>query len=254
LLSDGRKLAKEETAKHVKMQEVVILLVLTLQYRMMNGEDGPDQERRRQRRKDKIREPGAHSGTKPASGTFILLEYTYLHIHFPRGAPYQVEMAPKPTSSFSLPELSISQFALAWALVFLIIRSIYRHVSIRRFKAQNGCKAPPTIQGGGFLGSKMAKESDKALEKGQYLALLRSRFARTGNTYEGSIFGMDFVATIEPENIKAILTRVDDFSKAGRMTDWWPMLQGGILVADGHEWKVSRVCLLQSSRLGFTGV
>ncbi|KAK0634570.1 cytochrome P450, partial [Bombardia bombarda] len=68
----------------------------------------------------------------------------------------------------------------------------------------------------------------------------RRRFAATGNTYQGSVLGMPFLATIEPANLRAIFTRIDDFSKSGRRIDWWPMLQGGILVADGHEWKTAR--------------
>lgn len=134
---------------------------------------------------------------------------------------------------------------ISWALVgltlfLLLARYVARYLHVRAFMARTGC-LPPRIIDGGILGTKTAKETTAALEKGQYLALLRKRFARMGNTYQGNLLGLPFVATIEPENVKAIFTRIEDFTKEGRKTDWWPLLQGGILIADGMEWKKSRV-------------
>ena len=139
-----------------------------------------------------------------------------------------------------LAQLSIANFIAAWAVILLLSRALIRHVSIRRFKARTGSQTPPSINGG-FLGIRLAKETDAALARGEYLALSRKRFEATGNTYQGAVVGQPFLATIEPENLKAIFTRIDDFTKSGRRTDWWPMLQGGILIADGMEWKKSRV-------------
>ncbi|KAK3319874.1 cytochrome P450 [Cercophora scortea] len=134
----------------------------------------------------------------------------------------------------------VAQIFLLVTTLLLLTRLIHRHLAVRRFMALTNSKLPPTIRGGGFLGLRMARESDKALQRGDYLALLRSRFAANGNTYQGSILGMPFTATIEPENLKAVFTHIEDFTKSGRMTDWWPMLQGGVLVADGNDWKMSR--------------
>ncbi|KAK3689727.1 cytochrome P450 [Podospora appendiculata] len=134
----------------------------------------------------------------------------------------------------------VAQAALILTILLFLTRHVLRQLAIRRFMARTGSKLPRTIRGSGFLGLRMARESDKALQRGDYLALLRSRFAANGHTYQGSILGIPFTATIEPENLRAVFTHIDDFTKSGRMTDWWPMLQGGVLVADGSDWKMSR--------------
>jgi hypothetical protein len=135
---------------------------------------------------------------------------------------------------------SIAHLGALSLFSLLLLRYLLRRISIHRFITRTGCKFPRTAPGG-FLGLKLAKETDVALENGEYLALARSRFATIGTTYQGSVMGMPYLATIEPENLKAIFTRIEDFTKSGRKVDWWPMLQGGILIADGQEWKHSRV-------------
>lgn len=130
--------------------------------------------------------------------------------------------------------------ALLFGLAFIITRSIVQHVLARYFMSRTGCLLAPAIDGG-FLGARAARESTAALERGEYLALSRARYAAAGNTYQGIQAGQAFLATIDHENLKAIFTRPSDFVSHGRKTDWWPLLRGGILVADGTEWKNSRV-------------
>jgi hypothetical protein len=137
---------------------------------------------------------------------------------------------------------------MAISLIFLVFvlgltltsRWVLRYLRTQAFMSRSGCLEPPTIDGG-YLGARAAKETTNALQQGNYLALSRKRFATAGNTYQGSLLGQQFLATIDHENLKAIFVRTEDFTKGGRKTDWWPMLQGGILVSDGMEWHKSRV-------------
>lgn len=56
------------------------------------------------------------------------------------------------------------------------------------------------------------------------------------------MMGQDFICTIDPENIKAILsTNFADFGLGGRSESLSPLLGRGIFVSDGPKWEHSRV-------------
>ncbi|KAH9901820.1 cytochrome P450 [Xylariomycetidae sp. FL2044] len=139
-------------------------------------------------------------------------------------------------------EIPLSAVALTLLAIVLLARWLFRQAAANQFMARTGSRHPPTLHSG-CLGLKLAKESSAALDEGRYLKLSRQRFASAGKTYQGSSLGVPFIATIEPENLKALFTRTADFSVAGRRADWWPLLKGGLLVSDGQEWKKSRSLL-----------
>lgn len=57
------------------------------------------------------------------------------------------------------------------------------------------------------------------------------------NTFRTSVLGRGFIITIEPENIKAVLsTRFQDFSLGNREQTLGPLLGKGIFNSDGETW------------------
>lgn len=57
------------------------------------------------------------------------------------------------------------------------------------------------------------------------------------NTFRASVLGQGFIITIEPENIKAVLsTKFQDFSLGNREETLGPLLGKGIFNSDGETW------------------
>lgn len=138
--------------------------------------------------------------------------------------------------------MAFAIFLLAAAvlgLVYLTSR-MSRSLEVKRFMVKTSSSDPPKFDGG-LLGLRGTKETAAALGEGTYFALSCRRFAKMGHTYQGVNLGQTYLTTIHAENLKAILSRVDDFTTVGRQTDYWPLLRGGILLANGKEWKMSRV-------------
>jgi hypothetical protein len=103
----------------------------------------------------------------------------------------------------------------------------------------------------GCLPSKQYPQAERILGLGLFLqrlkdgrnnnVLLRSieRFQKTGNTFSFVVMGETMFATIEPENVMAILaTQFEGFDLGQRLALWAPLAGPGIFTTDGAHWQV----------------
>ena len=134
--------------------------------------------------------------------------------------------------------------------ILLALLATARYVDIlwqrRRLVRTNGCKLPPSLpQADNLLGLDTIRESYNHFRESSYLGLSKDRFDRFGNTYGFVQLGSTVINTIEPENVKAILsTRFQDFSVGiKRQSAFEPLIGHGIFTADGPDWKHSRKML-----------
>ncbi|KAF2271625.1 putative cytochrome P450 alkane hydroxylase [Westerdykella ornata] len=137
-------------------------------------------------------------------------------------------------------------FAIA-GVVLLLVRNLSTRIYYARLARRHGCKpAKPLPQGERILGFSLFKEQMKAAKEARLLPLMVQRHRDHGNTFKGAIMGREFITTIEPENIKAILsTNFKDY-KLGREDALGPLLGKGIFTSDGARWEHSRALLRPS--------
>ncbi|KAL5118056.1 Phosphatidylinositol 3,4,5-trisphosphate-dependent Rac exchanger 2 protein [Pleosporales sp. CAS-2024a] len=85
----------------------------------------------------------------------------------------------------------------------------------------------------------------KILEKG------RDIFRRHGNTWTVQELHQYAIVTIEPENIKTILSlKFQDYGIAYRLGPFKPLLGEGIFDTDGEKWAASRALIRPSFTRG----
>ncbi|ORY17101.1 putative cytochrome P450 alkane hydroxylase [Clohesyomyces aquaticus] len=135
----------------------------------------------------------------------------------------------------------------AAGVVYLILRNICTRIYYARLAHHHGCKPARLLpQGERVLGLSLFKEQMKASMEARLLPLMVQRHRDNGNTFKGSIMGREFITTIEPENIKAVLsTNFKDY-KLGREDALGPLLGRGIFTSDGARWEHSRALLRPS--------
>ena len=141
--------------------------------------------------------------------------------------------------------LSISFLSVIATLVFTyqIIFRILVQRHRRKLELENRCEEPPNLcQFDSYLGLDTLIESHAAVKKGDFLDLNRLRFEKIGRTYRFRQLRKNVINTIEPENIRAILSsRFSDYSVASeRVVSWDSLLGPGILTSDGDEWNKAR--------------
>jgi cytochrome P450 len=149
------------------------------------------------------------------------------------------------TTSFlsSMPGVTISFIFLALAT---ILYNVNRVTADRRFAAENGCKPPlnrfphvPLLAGLDFIVGNI-----KAFRKNSFLRLLQGRHEAIGWTFTARALARRGVFTIDPENIKSVLSlRFKDYSLGDRTPIMGPLLGRGIFVSDGDQWAHSRALL-----------
>jgi hypothetical protein len=130
---------------------------------------------------------------------------------------------------------------------FVVLYFLFRKVSLlvvrRQFSAKFGCKSAYQLpQSERIIGYSLFKEQLKAAKDQKMLGAMTNRYKKYGNTFTASMMGQDFIGTIEPENVKAILmTNFGEFGIRGRMESFGPLLGNGIFTSDGEQWEHSRV-------------
>ena len=111
---------------------------------------------------------------------------------------------------------------------------------------QNGCKPPKkTAEMWPMFGLNLFRENLKGLQDHQFLELIRGRYTRNGMTVTSKVLGGTKVTTIEPENIKTILSlRFKDWGLGNMRKNFFvPLLGHGIFTTDGAAWQHSRELL-----------
>lgn len=125
------------------------------------------------------------------------------------------------------------------------VRWVTKYLEERRFKKEHGCQPCPRLpQSERIMGLGLLMSQRDAAKKNILLQTSLSRFQTIGHTWSASIFGKEFINTIDPENIKTILaTNFDDWGLGKRIETFGPLLGEGIFTTDGKQWEHSRVGL-----------
>ena len=142
----------------------------------------------------------------------------------------------------------IALAAIGVALIGLCIQYVLKTIEENKFKRENGC-----LPGRQYPQSRWLFGLDKLVDI--KTSSHEKRFLQTGmdkakkfghDTFHASVMGSQMTMTIDPENVKAILTsKFEDFGLGIRKKAFGPLLGEGIFVADGKQWEHSRVCIQQ---------
>ncbi|KAL2037979.1 hypothetical protein N7G274_009198 [Stereocaulon virgatum] len=141
-----------------------------------------------------------------------------------------------------------------WLLIVLVFVSfcIYRYILRAtkygvetNFGNQNGCKPPASVLAYKWpLALDVVQRGFRAGRQKKLLSLFTDYWGYLGPTVEISILGGTGYATMEPENIEAVLsTRFEDFHLGPRNLAMSAMIGEGIFTQDGPAWKHSRELL-----------
>jgi len=134
-----------------------------------------------------------------------------------------------------------------FAIVFFAARRTYRYLvykaSVRKREIEHGCKPPKDLPGRDpFLGLDMvikvliAQRQHRALD--DFASIFRDLNV---NTFRFRVLRRAVVSTIEPENIKAVLSlRFQDFGLGEVRVPFQSLLGEGIFTSDGAVWQNSR--------------
>lgn len=134
-------------------------------------------------------------------------------------------------------------------LLVWISRIFTAAVVRRKFCTGNGCK--PLLHWYrhrgplGLVGLDLVFEQVKALREKKVLDLSVDDHKNLGVTYGSRYFTQPLISTIDPENIKTVLTaRFKDYAvRSIRAPKLGPLLGRGIFVTDDQEWSHSRAML-----------
>lgn len=114
---------------------------------------------------------------------------------------------------------------------------------------QHGCKTPPRLPiWDPLLGLDAIYNAIRSIKRKTFLSDTRSHYEKYGNTHTSRLTTYSVLCTIEPENIKTVLsTNFKDFvTGAPRRRAFGPIFANSILVAEGVEWEHSRAFLKPS--------
>lgn len=123
---------------------------------------------------------------------------------------------------------------------FLVLRylvQLHHH-----YKQARSLHCQPPAQGAsGFLGIPGFYRLTRAVQEKRWIDYLTDQFGINGNTFEQRFLSRKLLATIEPENVKAILaTKFQDFCLGTRHEQFYPLLGDGIFTLDGAGWTHAR--------------
>lgn len=115
--------------------------------------------------------------------------------------------------------------------------------------SNKACSVPPKYpQKSLLLGLDVLRDLIHALHSQRYLKTIQHAYQRCGNTFSRHILFSSTICTIEPDNIKAVLST--SFKAYGitnvRKDAFGPFLGKNILISDGAEWTHARAMLRPS--------
>ena len=128
-------------------------------------------------------------------------------------------------------------------LAYILFTRITLYLNRRAFKKQNGCQeCPHVFHKDPILGIDVLRANIRNSKTHTTLESFQKRFHDLGtNTFHNRIVTMPIIQTVEPENIKTILSlKFKDYSFGAREKAFAPLLGHGIFNADGERWANSR--------------
>ncbi|CAJ0553157.1 Ff.00g116690.m01.CDS01 [Fusarium sp. VM40] len=151
------------------------------------------------------------------------------------------ELLPK---SLLLAILSASFFVVG---AYFIFNYVSRNLSRRRLSARHGCQPILAVYPSRWLGVNFIFDTLKNYKERNYLFSLCRQFEVVGWTHEVRMLGGASIWTIDPENLKAVLSNnFKDYNLGHRLDVMKDLLGRGAFVTDGEEWQHSRALLRPS--------
>lgn len=143
---------------------------------------------------------------------------------------------------------------LIFVLVAALVTLTSAYVSIRRFFVRrqfartHGCQTVArSLTKDPFLGLDAIPGTIRAVRQHKMLETSRERFRVYGNTFTVKELQRRAILTIEPENIKTILSiKFKDYGISHRLEPFKPLLGKGIFDTDGDHWASSRALIRPS--------
>lgn len=138
---------------------------------------------------------------------------------------------------------------LAVTFLYFTAQSFLTYRRRSSIKSQHGCKPPSKYPvWDPFFGADVIYDAVRAVKRKTFLSEKRSHYETYGYTHSSRLTTYPVISTIEPENIKAVLsTNFKDFVIGSpRKRSFGPIFANSILVADGVEWEHSRAFLKPS--------
>jgi cytochrome P450 len=135
------------------------------------------------------------------------------------------------------------------SLVYFLSQRLATEARRRNVISSHGCKAPSKFPvWDPVFGLDVMYKMIQAQQRKTFLSTRRSYFELYGLTHSSRIATVSTINTIEPENIKTVLsTSFKDFMVGtSRRRAFSPIVANSILVADGVEWEHSRAFLKPS--------
>lgn len=138
---------------------------------------------------------------------------------------------------------------LLLGLVYFLIQRFKTEARRQNLISSHGCKPPTKFPvWDPVFGIDVMHKTVKTHRNRTMLDTMHARHAQYGMTFSSRLSNVPIISTIEPENIKAILsTNFKDFHVGlPRRRAFGPVVANSILVADGVEWERSRAFLRPS--------
>ena len=132
---------------------------------------------------------------------------------------------------------------------YIIALRLRLYEARRKIVLQHGCKAPSKYPvWDPFFGLDVIYDAVRAVKRKTFLSEKTSHYRTYGNTHSSRLTTFPVISTIEPENIKTVLsTNFKDFViGTPRQRAFGPVIANSVLVADGIEWEHSRAFLKPS--------
>lgn len=145
---------------------------------------------------------------------------------------------------------------LVLGLLYFLAKRFATHLRRRKIISSHGCKAPPKFPvWDPVFGLDVTYKNIRAHGRKQILSMRRSQHEVYGMTHSTRIASISTISTIEPENMKAVLsTNFKDFGVGlPRRRAFSPIGKQSALLVDGLEWEHSRALLRPSFSKGHVG-
>ncbi|KAF2743154.1 putative cytochrome P450 alkane hydroxylase [Sporormia fimetaria CBS 119925] len=126
---------------------------------------------------------------------------------------------------------------------YLVLQRLQLYLARRRIIQENNCKpCPYVLNRDPILGLDILRENVRLADAGRFLSGSQARFRRfKSNTFHNRIITSPIILTVEPENIKTILSlKFKDYDFSNRKVAMDPLLGDGIFNSDGARWASSR--------------
>ena len=135
------------------------------------------------------------------------------------------------------------------SIFYIIALRLRTYEARRKLVLQHGCKSPSKYPvWDPFFGLDVIYDAVRAVKRKTFMSEKTSHYKTYGNTHSSRLTTFPVISTIEPENIKTVLSlNFKDFViGTPRQRAFGPVIANSVLVADGIEWEHSRAFLKPS--------